>query len=327
MNDTTTNAPINAPATDALITNGLTLPNRPTERDAEREGKRDARSRTPSEDRMEAARATLADGLAAVRDDPGALARFLAFAARFRSYSARNQLLIYLQRPSARHCMGYRAWQDHSRQVRRGERGLTVLAPLTRRPTAEEIADGTDPDGRVVFGYRATVTFDYEQTDAVRDDALVYEPPVPRLEADGPEGLALRLERTASSIGYAVETAETGYADGWCRFRERTIRVRPGLSPADRAAVLAHELAHALAHVPATTPVKASVSKASMELQAEGAAYVALAALGLDTGRASLPYLKGWADGDDDALAAELAAIDRIAGRLLALIEAAGPAA
>ena len=61
-------------------------------------------------------------------------------------------------------------------------------------------------------------------------------------------------------------------------------------------------------------------SKASAELQAEGAAYVALAALGLDTSRCSLPYLKNWASGDDDALAAELAAIDRIAGRLLDLV-------
>ena len=79
--------------------------------------------------------------------------------------------------------------------------------------------------------------------------------------------------------------------------------------------------AHAVAH----TGDRATL-RASRELQAEGAAYVALAALGLDTARATLPYLKGWAGGDDDALAAELSAIDRVASRLLALVDGASPA-
>ena len=162
--------------------------------------------------------------------------------------------------------------------------------------------------------------FDYEQTDAVTEDALVYVPPTPRLDSDGPNGLVARVEAATRSVGYTVEAVETGYAEGRCRFGSRTIEVRAGLSPADRAAVLCHELAHAVAHDPdgGDRP-----SKASCELQAEGAAFVALAALGLRTDKASLPYLRGWASGDDDALAAELAAIDRIAGRLLALI---GPA-
>ena len=94
------------------------------------------------------------------------------------------------------------------------------------------------------------------------------------------------------------------------------------MSRADRAAVLAHELAHAVAHAPEASSARGRPSKASLELQAEGAAYVALAALGLDTARCSLPYLKGWATGCDDALCAELAAIDRIATTLLDLIGA-----
>ena len=88
--------------------------------------------------------------------------------------------------------------------------------------------------------------------------------------------------------------------------------MRASLSGAGRASVLCHELAHAVAHTGDRETSRAS------ELQAEGAAYVALAALGLDTARARLPSLKGWGD---DALAAELSAIDRIAGRLLALVD------
>ena len=218
--------------------------------------------------------------------------------------------------------MGFKTWAKHGRRVRKGERGITVLAPVLRRPTTDEVAAGHDPDDRVPAGFRTMTTFDYEQTEAVTDDALVYVPPTPRLDSDGPDGLLARLEAVAESIGCSVPYTSLGYADGWYREADRTVSVRASLSGADRCAVLCHELAHAVAHTgDRATP------RASKELQAEGAAYVALAALGLDTARASLPYLRGW--GDDERMAAELDAVDRIAGRLLALVDDAaetGPA-
>ena len=277
-----------------------------------------ADDRTASQRRADQASARLAAGFDAVREDPKALAGYLAFCAHFHGYSARNRLLVYLQDPNARHCMGFRSWRKHGRQVRKGERGLTVLAPLLRKPSADEVAAGADPDRKVPFGFRAVAVFDYAQTDPVTDDALTYVSPMERLNTDGPSGLVAKVEAACAAVGYTVETTDTGYADGRCRFAAKVIEVRSGLSPADRAAVLAHELAHAVAHGPdaAERP-----SKAQCELQAEGGAYVALAALGLDTARCSLPYLKGWASGDDDALAAELAAIDRLAGRLLGLVD------
>ena len=276
--------------------------------------------RTPSQRRADQARATLEAGLSGIREDPAALAGYLAFSARFRDYSARNRLLVYLQRPRAQFCKGYRDWLKNGRQVRKGEKALSILAPLLRKPNQEELAAGADPDRRIPFGFRAVAVFDYEQTDAVRDDALVYESPMIRLDVGGPTGLVARIEAAITETGYTVETKDTGYADGRCRFADKIIEVRAGLSDADCASVLAHELAHAIAHHP---DAEKRPSKASMELQAEGAAYVALAALGLDTARASLPYLKNWAS-DDDALASELAAIDQIATRLLDLVDAAG---
>ena len=140
---------------------------------------------------------------------------------------------------------------------------------------------------------------------------------MPRLNADDPQDLITRLEHVALGIGYRVSYCETGYADGLCQPTLKSISVQQRLSPADRASVLCHELAHALAHASDTT-----TSRAQKELQAEGAAFVVLAALGLDTARASLPYLKGWSGGSDETLTGELAAIDRIARDLLARIEA-----
>ncbi len=275
--------------------------------------------RPDRETRLVAARAVLARGLSGVKDDPAAMAAFLAFRARFHDYSLNNAVLIWMQRPTARYCMGFRAWQAHGRRVRKGERGLTVFAPIVARRKDEASND----EDRVV-GYRTATTFDYEQTEATRDDALVYVPPVPRLAAEAPSGLVARLEAVAAGIGFAVQyRAETGYADGFCSPRDRVIAVSSSLSGADRASVLTHELAHALAHAPASGGGAAETTRAQRELQAEAASFVALSALGLDTGRSSLPYLRSWAGGDDEALMRELSAIDRIARDLVARVEAA----
>ena len=275
----------------------------------------DQDARPDRQTRLDAARAVLARGLSGVREDPAKLRAYLAFRAHFHNYSARNALLIWMQRPSARFCMGFKAWTKHGRRVRRGERGITVFAPVLRKPTAEEVAAGTDPDDRVPAGYRTATTFDYEQTEPTRDDALVYAPPGPRLGTDGPADLVARLEAVAVRLGCTVRTSHLGYADGWYREADRVICLRASLSGADRASVLCHELAHVVAHTGDwETP------RSSKELQAEGASYLALAALGLDTAQASLPYLKGWASGDDESLCAELAAIDRIALQLLELV-------
>jgi antirestriction protein ArdC len=279
----------------------------------------EAPDRQSREDRLATAHAVLASGLSDVRDDRDAMARFLAFRSRFHEYSLNNTVLIWTQNPAARFVKGYRAWQAVGRQVRKGEHGITILAPIVCRATKAEIAAGADPNEKSVVGFRTATVFDYAQSDAITDGALIYVPPAPRLDADDPEGLVARLEHVALfSLGYRVSYADTGYADGMCQTVLKWITVQQRLSPADRASVLCHELCHAVAHAGDTT-----TSRAQKELQAEGAAFVVLAALGLDTSRASLPYLKSWAAGEDAALLAELAAIDRIAADLLALVEAA----
>lgn len=277
-----------------------------------------APDRPSREDRLAAAHAVLSAGLSDVRDDPEAMASFLQFRSHFRDYSLNNSVLIWTQNPAARFVKGYRAWQAVGRQVRKGETGITILAPVLRRPTKAEIAAGADPGETSVVAFRTATVFDYAQTDAVADSALVYTPPSPRLDADDPEGLVARLERVALfGLGYSVAYADTGYADGFCQTVLKSITVQINLSPADRASVLCHELCHAVAHAGDVT-----TTRAQKELQAEGAAYVVLAALGLDTARAALPYLKGWSGGSDEALTGELAAIDRIARGLLDRIEA-----
>src|ERR671932_2053103 len=81
-------------------------------------------------------------------------AAMLAVAARFHRYSANNVLLIAAQRPDATRVAGYRTWQRLGRQVRKGERGLAILAPcLYRRRSLDEDGDDAPEGARVVRGF------------------------------------------------------------------------------------------------------------------------------------------------------------------------------
>jgi len=76
--------------------------------------------------------------------DAGAWQRMLAVAARFHTYSLGNQLLIAVQNPDATRVAGFEAWKALGRHVRKGERGIAILAPMTfTRPTTND----TTPNG------------------------------------------------------------------------------------------------------------------------------------------------------------------------------------
>ena len=79
--------------------------------------------------KVDAAHQLLQDGLSQFICSDG-WQRYLAKQAAFHSYSARNLMLILSQNPDATHCAGYRAWQKVNRQVRKGEKGLMILAPM-----------------------------------------------------------------------------------------------------------------------------------------------------------------------------------------------------
>src|SRR5436853_6691263 len=87
----------------------------------------------------------------------------LTAAARFHHYSPANVLLILRQRPDATRVAGYRTWQQLGRQVRRGERGIAVLAPCTYLRPADD--DHNDESRRILRGFKVAHVFDISQTD------------------------------------------------------------------------------------------------------------------------------------------------------------------
>jgi hypothetical protein len=252
------------------------------------------------------------DQLAAALDagHSEALQAYLRTAARFWRYSWGNVLLIASQRPSATKVAGYQTWRKCGRYVKKGERGVVILAPMMRRLVkAPEEADDTLGDGAEnteerpperLVGFRAAHVFDISQTDGqplpefakVTGDPAGYVERLKKLVAD--RGIALRY---SDRIG-----AAEGMSSGGC------ITIRPGLTPAAEFAVIVHECAHELMHQKdATHPSTRKVR----ETEAEAVAFVVCEAIGLGTG-SCVDYIHLY-DGDKDTLAASLERIRKTA--------------
>lgn len=229
----------------------------------------------------------------------------LDVAARFHTYSPNNVLLIVVQRPDATRVAGYRAWTQLGRQVRRGERGIAILAPVLRRPDQPASTDtpaagqnNDTPQRRVVAGFRATHVFDIAQTDG---------PPLPEVRPsllDGAAPLALwagLLEHVAAA-DYTLGYGDLAPANGRTDFTDQTVLLDRGLPAAQRVKTLAHELAHIRLHAPAVRPEGCDRPRA--EVEAESVAYIVTAAHGLAADDYTVPYVTGWAGGNRDLLAA-----------------------
>ena len=80
--------------------------------------------------------------------------RFLSFLARFHRYSFSNVLLIHSQCPDATHVAGFHTWRRLGRHVRKGEKGIIIFAPVTRRSKVNPLEKTETPDEDVVVSWR-----------------------------------------------------------------------------------------------------------------------------------------------------------------------------
>lgn len=218
--------------------------------------------------------------------------RHLDFQRRFHRYSFRNVLLIALQCPDATRVAGFRGWLELGRHVRRGQKGIAILAPVVHRTKVED--EVTGEERTIVLGpraFRIVHVFDVSQTDG--DD--LPESPARRLQGDGVVGAYDDLSRYAARLGFTVESSGQlpGKVNGDCSHALHKIRVRAGQSPAQSIKTLAHEIAHAILHGGAIE------SREQAELEAESVAYIVCGLLGVDSADYSFGYVAGWGGGDD----------------------------
>jgi antirestriction protein ArdC len=199
---------------------------------------------------------------------------------RFHQYSFFNSMLILSQKPDATLVAGYRKWLELKRFVRRGEKGLVILAPMLKR-------DPDAPETTRLIGFKTAYVFDISQTDG----EPLPQPVKPTLLAGDSERiqqLLAQLEVFATSQGIQVRLAVVGSALGVYRPLVRQISLRPDLKPLQRLKTFVHELAHALLH-------DLETQRNVAELEAESCAFLVCHELGLDTSQYSFAYLAHWA--------------------------------
>jgi hypothetical protein len=163
------------------------------------------------------------------------LAALLKAMARFHRYSFNNVCLIASQCPTATRVAGFNAWRSLNRFVRKGEKGIVILAPVVRRR-----ADDSDDDSKHIAGFRAAYVFDVAQTDG--------EPlPSVAVASGDPGHLTAALRSAITACGTEIEDVDNlggalGPSSGG------RIQIVKGLQAAEEFVVLVHAFAHELLH-------------------------------------------------------------------------------
>lgn len=247
---------------------------------------------------LEKAHEQIAAKAAEIADGPQ-WTEWLRVASKFHRYSFNNTMLILLQRPDATLVAGYNAWRDtFKRQVTKGETGIRIMAPITRR------TDKTDAEGKPVLdengkpvksvqlvGTKLVSVFDVSQTTG---EPLPEMPQPKLLQGEAPEGMWDKLAAQVEKQGFTLERGDCQGSNGYTNFKTRTVRVRDDVDDAQAVKTLAHELGHVLLHSPSANPDRYEC-RGRIEVEAESVAYLVTQAHGLDSAQYTFTYVAGWA--------------------------------
>jgi antirestriction protein ArdC len=242
----------------------------------------------------------LAKSLALGQSDT--LGAYLETMARFPQYSLHNAMLIAMQRPHARRVAGFHAWRQLGRHVKRGEKGISILAPIVIR----QETDDQDED-ETIFAFKAAYVFDVEQTQGKE------LPEFARPQGD-PGRYLDELRQFVRESGITLEYSE-GLGSTFGLSASGKIILQTGLSPGEEFSVLVHELAHEMLHQASGEVTNRTVK----ETEAEAVAFVVSEAIGLDSQTASSDYIQLY-DGDKNVLMESLHRIHGVAAEILGSI-------
>ncbi|HEX4066726.1 MAG TPA: ArdC-like ssDNA-binding domain-containing protein [Acidobacteriaceae bacterium] len=242
-----------------------------------------------------------------------ALTVYLAAMARFHSYSFGNILAIARQKPDATRVAGIRTWNEMGRFVRKGEKGIQILAPmLGYRRNRKEADTGDQSETKpqpVLIGFRAVYVFDVAQTEGA--DLPEMEHSVSGNAGEHKDRLIEFLAQQNIALEFSEKIAPAlGVSYGG------KITLLPGQSKAEEFTTLVHETAHELLH---KAERRTMTTQTVRETEAEAVAFVVGQAVGLEMGNASSDYIQMYA-GNAALLAESLEVIQGAASTILRAI-------
>ena len=240
------------------------------------------------------------------------LTAYLAAMARFHSYSFGNIMSIARQRPTATRVAGFHAWKELGRFVKRGEKGIQILAPMVGQHRKRDDADRNrahDDSAKpapVLIGFRAVYVFDVAQTEGA--DLPEFEHNITGEVGEHRDRLIAFLDSQNIALEYTENIAPAlGVSYGG------KIAILPGQSPAEEVVTLVHELAHEYLH---KTERRTKTTATVRETEAEAVAFIVGQSIGLEMGRASSDYIQMYA-GNAALLAESLEVIQRTSAVIL----------
>ena len=233
------------------------------------------------------------------------LQQYLDVMARFPRYSFNNCVLVALQFPQASLVQGFHAWKKLGRSVKKGEKGIGIIAPMIGKKKDED-GKADDSSGKAIFGFKVVHVFDVSQTEG---DEL---PEFARVTGDPGENIP-KVEALIRSWGIELKYEEIpSGADGVSKKGE--IVIDPNLDPPALLLTLVHEASHERLH--ADSERRKETTKTIRETEAEAVAHVVCRALGLDTIDHCVDYIQLY-NGDAEVLTKSLDYIQKTAAEIL----------
>jgi hypothetical protein len=224
--------------------------------------------------------------------------------------SLSNQLLVALARPDATFVAGFKSWLRLGFAVKKGERGIAIIAPL---PVKERDRATGEETGETLVLFKTVFVFDRAQVapiDGVEQAPL--EPPSEPLTGDSHAHLIAPMQAFAESLGFTVcFEAIDGSAGGWCDQKARRIVVDADAPANARLRTLVHETIHALG------VGYSEYGRERAEVITDTATHLACSSVGLRVDGETVPYVAGWGEeGALEAVTQFAALIDALAKRI-----------
>lgn len=235
--------------------------------------------------------------------------QFLNTMAKFPRYSVNNSLLIMMQKPDAQLCQSFTGWKQMGRYVKKGEKGISILAPAPYKIEREQTkldekgkpvfdADGEPVKEKVevtIRAFKVVKTFDLSQTDGKE------------LPTIGPSELVGSIEgypkilqalQDISPVPVSFDMIDGG-AKGFYHLEDKKIVVQDGMSEVQTIKTLLHEMAHQKLHDKDAVPEAKDITRSGKEVETESVAYVVCQHYGINTSDYSFSYVAGWSEGKE----------------------------